>query len=217
MFLVVTLLVIGLRKLRKGGKRQAEVSPEPSLAAVSDAAPPPAEPKNEDPYFIRYASGCDPVRDQPNSFRSGTAMPTGGEGKNSVSIRYVEFHPERDLIEIYDDRIWWESDNDDATNDTENDHLFHAAMEKPMCRLVEMVDSLGGTLKVQDSYRASGVHAAKSLHKQGRAVDVTWMDRNGDNLPLSQLARMCWAAGFNWVYFENKPPHIHASVRPDVD
>jgi len=82
-----------------------------------------------------------------------------------------------------------------------------------------MVEERGGTLKVQDSYRASGnVHAPKSLHKQGRAVDVTWKDpKTGDNRSLSTLARMCWAAGFDWVYFENSPPHIHASVRPDAD
>jgi len=217
MFLGVTLLVMGLRGW--GDDKQPEVDAPPSLASYGETdtapAPIPAPPK---PKFERYPRDCAPVREEPNSFRSGSTMPAGGEGKNSISIDQVSFHPDRDLVEIYDDRIWWESDNDNDTKDDENDHLFHYAMVQPMCRLVEMVEERGGTLKVQDSYREHGVHAPRSLHKQGRAVDVTWKDpKTGENRSLAVLARMCWAAGFDWVFFESSPPHIHASVRPDAD
>jgi len=230
MFLGVTLLVIGLRGWGNRSNRSNGSTPsdplQPELAAYGDdgqapaAAPrqPPQPPQPPPPRFERYPRECAPVRDEPNSFRSGSAKPAGGEGKNSISIDQVSFHPERDLVEIFDDRIWWESDNDNDTNDDENDHLFHFAMVQPMCRLVEMVEERGGVLKVQDTYRESGVHAPRSLHKQGRAVDVTWKDpKTGENRSLSTLARMCWAAGFDWVFFENSPPHIHASVRPDAD
>lgn len=214
-FLLTALLSVFL--IRKFRSVEPVVPAEMALSEDRTQADPDVEPDTgPSPYFVRYAETCEPVRDMPRSFRPGQTMPTGGEGKNSTSIDKVSFRPVNDLIEIYDDRVWWESDEDDATGDDEDDHLFHWAMEKPMCRLINMVDERGGILKVQDSYRDSGIHAAKSLHKQGRAVDVTWMDpETRENRSLSDLAKMCWAAGFNWVYFERSPPHIHASVRPE--
>jgi len=213
MFLGVTMLVSGLKGC---GSNSEPVAEGPALLAGAEQeirTPEPPPPPTE--YYVR---DCEPVREKPNSFRAGHKMPAGGEGSNSISIDDVNFVPERDLIIIEDERVWWESDNDDHTRDDEDDHLFHHAMEKPMCRLVDMVEEAGGVLKVQDSYRAEGVHATRSLHKQGRAVDVTWKDpKTGDNRSLGELARMCWAAGFDWVYFERSPPHIHASVRPDAD
>ena len=50
-----------------------------------------------------------------------------------------------------------------------------------------------------------------SLHKEGRAIDVTC-----DQMPLEELAKLCWISGFDWVYYEarkGKGPHIHCSVR----
>ena len=203
-----------VRQGRSGGPPSYGDLPEPGPQGLGGSEEGPGQ--TQSPYFVRYADSCAPVRDEPKRFSRGSAMPAGGEGRNSTSIQYVSFDPARDLIEIYDDRVWWESDEDDATGDTEDDHLFHRAMEGPMCRLVEMVDRRGGVLKVQDSYRADGVHAARSLHKQGRAVDLTWMDpQTRENRSLGDLAKMCWAAGFDWVYFERSPPHIHASVRAD--
>lgn len=152
-----------------------------------------------------------PVRDEPRRFRAGAYRPAIREGHASISIRDVAFLPEIDLVHVDDDRVWWESDHD--TDDTEDDHLMHRAMEEPLRRLIELVHREGGVLKVQDAYRAEGVHARYSLHKQGRAVDLTC-----DELGLEKLAKLCWAAGFDWVYNENPKrggAHVHASVRPD--
>jgi hypothetical protein len=136
-------------------------------------------------------------------------MPRAGEGATSTSIRYVAFSPDRDLVRIEDDRVWWESEHD--RNDTEDDHVFHYAMEEPLRRLIELVDKTNAKLKVQDAYRDQGIHAKESLHKQGRAVDLT-----AEGISLEKLAKLCWAAGFDWVYYESPRrggAHVHASVR----
>lgn len=153
-----------------------------------------------------------PVRAIPDTFPANTRKPSRREGANSISIRHVPFDPLRDLIEIDDHRVWWESDNDHG--DTENDHQFHRNMEVPIRRLIELVSAEGGTLEIQDSYRATGVHSPSSLHRQGRAVDLTC-----DELGLERLAQLTWAAGFDWVYYEAPKRgghHVHASVRPDA-
>ncbi|MFC1452487.1 hypothetical protein ACFLSJ_03985 [Verrucomicrobiota bacterium] len=109
---------------------------------------------------------------------------------------------------IDDPRVWWESDNDDK--DTEDDHSIHRSLEAPLRRLIELVHERGGALEVQDAYRAGGVHNPRSLHKEGRALDVTC-----DEMSLEDLAKLCWAAGFDWVYHEDRGtgPHVHCSVR----
>ena len=130
-----------------------------------------------------------------------------------LQFEFIDFDPDRDLIEVDDRRVWWESEHD--KNDTENDHLMHVAMEIPFRRLVEQVVKAGGTLKVQDAYRASGIHASRSLHKEGRGIDLTC-----DEIGLEKLAKLTWAAGFDWVLFEAPKKggwHVHASVRPVRD
>jgi hypothetical protein len=104
--------------------------------------------------------------------------------------------------------VWWESDND--VNDCEDDHSVHKSLAGPLSNLVELVSRQGGVLKIQDAYRAHGVHNPRSLHKEGRAVDVTC-----DEFPLEKLAKLCWSAGFDWVYYEDGPggAHIHCSVK----
>ena len=137
-------------------------------------------------------------------------MPPQGEGASSVSIGKVPFLPEHDLVKVFDKRVWWESEHD--YNDTEDDHVMHKAIEEPFRRLVELVDQAGGRLKVQDAYRDVGIHAKKSLHKEGRALDLT-----SEVISLEKLASLCWAAGFDWVYYEAPKRgghHIHVSVRP---
>lgn len=145
------------------------------------------------------------VREIPRRWARNTKRPAGGEGSVSGSIDDVPFDPDRDLIRVDDARVWWESDHDAHENDVEEDRIMHWALEDPFRRLVELVEQHGGHLKVQDAYRAEGIHARKSLHKQGRAIDITDF-----NLPLSKLAALTWAAGFDWVYYENH--HVHASV-----
>lgn len=147
-----------------------------------------------------------PAREIPPDFKKNAKRPAIGEGAASWSIDKLKFDPATDLVWVDDARVWWESDNDQG--DTEEDHLMHWAMEEPFRRLVELVHAEGGRLKVQDIYRAEGVHAMNSLHKQGRGIDLTDF-----NLPLSRLAALAWAAGFDWVYYELKGgAHVHASV-----
>ena len=150
------------------------------------------------------------VRPMPNRFPARTRMPSDREGHASLSISKVSFDASRDLVRLEDDRVWWESEHDHG--DTEDDHVMHRALEEPMRRLIELVSQEGATLKVQDCYRAHGIHSATSLHKQGRAADLTC-----DDLGLEHLARLTWAAGFDWVYYEAPKRgghHVHASVRP---
>ncbi len=150
------------------------------------------------------------LRDIPARFPLHTRMPTPSEAASSRPIADVAFDADRDIIWVDDDRVWWESDHDSHTGDTEEDRLMHWAMEDAFRRLVELVLAEGGRLKVQDAYRAEGVHSRNSLHKQGRAIDLT-----AENMSLSRLAALCWAAGFDWVYFEKSGGlHIHASVSP---
>lgn len=156
-----------------------------------------------------------PAREVLSKFPRGTRLPSFKEGTTSVSIDEVPFDPDRDLVAVFDDRVWWESDNDDRSGDTEDDHLVHYSLEESLRRVIELVVREGGTLEVHDAYRASGVHSQKSLHKQGRAVDLTC-----DELGLERLSILAWAAGFDWVYYEAPTRggrHVHASVRPDRD
>jgi hypothetical protein len=149
-----------------------------------------------------------PVRPEPDQFRVNTYMPSRREGETSGSIELGTFSPGRDLVYVNDERVWWESDNDKG--DTEDDHSMHQAIVLPLRRLIEMVAGNSATLKVQDAYRPSGVHNPRSLHLEGRALDLTC-----DDLGLEKLAKLCWAAGFDWVYYESKAggPHVHVSVQ----
>lgn len=153
-----------------------------------------------------------PVRDEPRRFKARTHMPRKSERAASGSLDHSKFLPKFDLVRVDDRRVWWESEHD--RNDTEDDHIVHRAMEIPLRRLIELTCAAGGTLKVQDAYRDEGIHALRSLHKEGRAVDVTC-----DELGLEKLAKLCWAAGFDWVYYEvpkRGGTHVHASVRSDL-
>lgn len=151
-----------------------------------------------------------PRRDAPARFPPDTAMPDIREGKASGSIHMPSFSPGRDLMYIDDDRVWWESDHDGETDD-ECDHTIHVKMEIPLRRVFDMVAATGAILKVQDTYRPTGIHNERSLHREGRAIDLT-----SDGLSLEDLAKICWKAGFDWIFYE-KPrgggDHIHASVR----
>ena len=120
------------------------------------------------------------------------------------------FDAELDLVEYHDPTIWWESDND-TDGDTENDHLVHRDLLPALIRLNALVLHEGAVLKVQDSYRAEGVHNAQSLHREGRAIDLT-----ADRMTLGRLARLAVQAGFDWVYYESPRAggaHVHASMR----
>ena len=149
-----------------------------------------------------------PVRALPATFPRRSYLPKKRESAASGSIDPTTFSAGRDLVYVSDDRAWWESDHD--TGDTEDDHSMHRRMELPLRRLIEMVSARDGILEVQDAYRASGIHSARSLHREGRGIDLTC-----DEMPMGELAKLCWAAGFDWVYYEAPKgggDHIHCSV-----
>ena len=85
-------------------------------------------------------------------------------------------------------------------------------------RLAEAVKikwgSKGVKLRVIDSYDVDDnikrYHGPKSLHHEGRAVDLTTSDRDKSKYP--ELGRMAYEAGFDWVFYATKG-YIHASVK----
>lgn len=158
------------------------------------------------------APAMGPVRPLPDRFPRNTHLPPEREGAVSGSVDLGTFSAGRDLLYVDDARVWWESDNDEG--DVEDDHTMHRAMAAPLGRLVELVHARGGTLEVHDAYRPTGVHNPRSLHREGRAIDVTC-----DQMSLEELARLSWAAGFDWVYHEASAKggaHVHCSVRRDT-
>lgn len=162
-------------------------------------------------YLPRISVEDVPAADRPAPlhFAPGTHLPRLPERIASGPINLAAFSPERDLVRFDDPRIWWESDHD--IGDDEDDHLMHRAVVPPLRRLVAMVEKHGGHLQVHDAYRPKGVHNPRSLHKEGRALDLTC-----SGLSLEDLARFAWAAGFDWVYYEHSASggsHIHCSVR----
>ncbi|HIE11485.1 MAG TPA: hypothetical protein EYP62_07720 [Kiritimatiellae bacterium] len=148
-------------------------------------------------------------RRPPPRFPPGTHLPRIPETRASGPLDLPTFCPEYDLVRFDDPRVWWESDHD--SSDNEDDHLMHRNLVPPLKRLIELVEKYGGHLEVQDAYRPSGVHSPRSLHKEGRAVDLTCR-----GLSLEDLARFAYAAGFDWVYYESGGrggDHVHCSVR----
>ena len=193
-------LVLTLVLLMGMGLRQVD---RPRPEAPSAEASVPEEPQVPIAFL--------PVREEPKRFRTNTHLPNRPEGITSGARTAELFSAGRDLIYVDDTRVFWESDNDKG--DVECDHSMHAAMEAPLRLLIELVHAKGGTLEVQDSYRSSGIHNPRSLHKEGRAIDLTC-----DELGLEKLSRLCWAAGFDWVYYEAAAKggaHVHCSVRSD--
>ena len=171
-----------------------------------------------------------PVRPFPDRFPRGSHMPDIKESEASGAISNSVFSPGRDLVYVDDPNVWWESDFDGEADD-EDDHSMHRSIEPAFRRLVAMLAASNATLRVQEAYRPSTIHASTSLHKEGRALDLTCPDLDPScertdpsvgtqirptPLSLEILAKMCWAAGFDWVYYEvpkNSGPHLHVSSR----
>jgi len=150
-----------------------------------------------------------PVRPAPTHFPPDTCLPDTKELLASGPIDLTTFSPGRDLIRFDDPRVWFESDH--AAGHDEDDHTVHRVVEEPLRRLVQLLGQHHAHLRVYDGYRPVGVHLSKSLHREGRAIDIS-----SDEIALEELAKLCWQAGFDWVFFENAArggAHVHASVR----
>lgn len=169
-----------------------------------------ADPKTDNAPPSAAIDPLAPVREAPAAFARNACLPDVREVDASGAIDLTTFSPGRDLIYLDDARVWWESD-EDGVHDDECDHSMHGAMELPLRRLIELATTRQGRLKVQDAFRPTGIHNPRSLHREGRAIDLT-----SDDIPLDELAKMCWQAGFDWVFYEcpkNGGHHVHASVR----
>ncbi len=183
-------------------------SPPPERPAAPETEPPGTEPT---PDLHR------PVRDAPAAFPPDSNLPRGKEIYASGPIDLKTFDPRRDLVRFEDPRVWFESDHDGHTDD-EDDHLIHRAMEVPLRRLVNLLEKKNGKLKVQDAFRHADknrIHMARSLHCEGRAIDLT-----GEGVTLSDLAKLCWQAGFDFVLYEvprSSGVHLHGSVKRAPD
>ena len=152
-----------------------------------------------------------PWREPPVRFPRNTHLPASPEREASGHNEPATFDSGRDLVRVEDERAWWESEHDKG--DQEDDHVVHRMMEIPLRRLIDEVHARNGILEIHDAYRATGIHNSRSLHKEGRAVDVTC-----DEMPLGELAKLCWKVGFDWVYYEHRKgngAHVHCSVRRD--
>ena len=200
--IVVCLVVDSSRK----GKPKP-VAEEP--AKTEDAAE--AKPGDAPPPDLH-----NPVRPAPKSFPMDSNLPRGPERFASGPIDLATFKPATDLTRFEDKRVWFDSDN--KTNAAVDDHIIHRAMDVPLKRLTNLLEKKGGKLKVHDAYRAADknkIHLENSLHCEGRAVDLTC-----EGISLSELAKLAWSAGFDFVLYE-KPgksgEHLHCSVKRSPD
>jgi hypothetical protein len=154
-----------------------------------------------------------PVRPAPSAFPPDSNMPPGKESSHSGPIDLKTFDAKKDLVHFDDPRLWFESDHDKG--DTEDDHMINRSVITPLKRLANLIEKKGAKLKVQEAYRPvtkdRKIHLAKSLHREGRAVDLT-----SDKLSLSELAKLAWQAGFDYVLYEvpkNGGRHLHCSMK----
>ncbi len=71
-----------------------------------------------------------------------------------------------------------------------------------------LADTWGSTLfSIDEAYDSTGVHGLRSLHSEGRALNLSV---NADG--AGRLAGLAWLAGFDWVSFD-EAGHVHASAR----
>lgn len=172
--------------------------------AVTPPAPAPA------PQSAAHVRPLDqPVRAAPAHFPPDSCLPAGKEFVACGPVNPATFSPGRDLMRFEDPRVWFESDHGHGHED--DDHTIHRCLEEPFRRLVELAAKRGAQIKDYDGYRPNGVHRNDSLHREGRAIDIT-----AEGIPLEELAKLCWQAGFDWVFYENSVKsgaHIHCSVR----
>jgi hypothetical protein len=158
---------------------------------------------------LTVPAGTPVARELPRRFPRNTNLPPIKESLASGAIDLAGFNPTQDVVRFDDWSVWFESDEDKVRE--EDDHMVHRSVVAPLKRLIRLVEGNGGKLKVHEAYRCTGVHKTRSLHREGRALDLTC-----EKLSLSELAKLCWVAGFDWVYYEAPKgggEHVHCSVK----
>jgi hypothetical protein len=139
----------------------------------------------------------------------GVSYPPGLESRNSGrmssrvrrrSHRFSQLTRARGPIEYKDEE------------GTGADRMMMPELRARVERLSQLVRQEWGSvrLRVTEAWDEQGEHGPRSLHYEGRAVDLTTSDL--DSRKLGRLAALAVRAGFDWVYFESRY-HVHASVR----
>jgi len=92
------------------------------------------------------------------------------------------------------------------------DRMMSPRAHERLHRLARLTEHAWPGLKprVTEAWDENGEHTDRSVHYEGRALDLTTSDM--DPKKLGRLAGLAWEAEFDWVYFED-PSHVHASVR----
>lgn len=99
-----------------------------------------------------------------------------------------------------------------AEEGTDADRWMTRPVSERLIRLAELVSkewaAEGIRLRVTEAWDPEREHGRRSLHYEGRAVDLTTSDRDQSKYP--KLGSLAIQAGFAWVY--NERDHIHASA-----
>jgi len=199
---VAAVFVVERRGKNPQGRGERPASPEEEKAQHSSAA------TTEDLH--------NPVREAPATFPVDSNLPRGREVFASGPNDPTAFTTNQ-LVRFEDKRVWFDSDT--KKNPEEDDHIIHRALEVPLKRLVNLLEKKGGgkaKLKVYDAYRPTGIHLENSLHREGRAIDLT-----AEGITLTELAKLAWQSGFDFVLYEKAGKgggeHLHCSVRRSPD
>jgi hypothetical protein len=91
------------------------------------------------------------------------------------------------------------------------DHMMTKKVSDKLDALAALVkrEWPGVKLRVTEAWDENLEHATRSVHYEGRGVDLTTSPIDGTK--LGRLARLAVDAGFEWVFFENKL-HVHVSM-----